>query len=43
MDSEEDVDEPTGYHSVRQGPAPIVVHSSSKAEEAAVLAVHIKE
>lgn len=43
LDSEEDVDELTGYHSVRQGPAPIVVQSSSKAEEAAVLAAHIKE
>ena len=43
MDSEEDVDELTGYHSVRQGPAPIVLHSTSKAEEAAVLAAHIKE
>ncbi|MBS5997929.1 3'-5' exonuclease [Corynebacterium sp.] len=43
MDSEEDVDELTGYHSVRQGPAPIVLHSASKAEEAAVLAAHIKE
>ena len=42
-DSEEDVDELTGYHSVRQGPAPIVLHSTSKAEEAAVLAAHIKE
>jgi len=43
VDSEEDVDELTGYHSVRQGPAPIVLHSTSKAEEAAVLAAHIKE
>lgn len=43
MDSEEDVDELTGYHSVRQGPAPIVVQSSFKAEEAAVLAAHIEE
>lgn len=43
VDSEEDVDELTWYHSVRQGPAPIVVQSSSKAEEAAVLAAHIKE
>lgn len=43
VDSEEDVDELTGYHSVRQGPAPIVVQSSPKAEEAAVLAAHIKE
>ena len=43
VDSEEDVDELTGYHSVRQGPAPIVLHSESKAEEAAVLAAHIKD
>ena len=28
---------------MRQGPAPIVLHSTSKAEEAAVLAAHIKE
>ena len=43
VDSEEDVDELTGYHSVRQGPAPIVLHSASKAEEAARLAEHIKD
>lgn len=43
VDSEEDVDELTGYHSVRQGPAPIVLHSESKVEEAAVLAAHIKD
>lgn len=34
IDSEEEVDSLTGYHSVRQGPAPLVLHSSSKPEEA---------
>lgn len=43
LDSEEDVDELTGYHSVRQGPAPIVLNSSSKAEEASQIAAHITE
>ena len=43
MDSEEDVDELTGYHSMRQGPASVVLYSESKAEETAVLAAHIKE
>ena len=43
MDSEEGVDDLPGYHSVRQGLAPIVLHSASKAEEATVLAAHIKD
>lgn len=43
IDSEEDIDDLTGYHSVRQGPAPTVLHSKSKAEEAATLAEHINQ
>ena len=43
IDSEEDVDDLHGYRSVRQGPAPVVVNSASKAEEAETLAAHIRD
>lgn len=42
IDSEEQVDSLTGYHSVRQGPAPLVIHSASKPEEADKIAELIK-
>lgn len=42
IDSEEDVDTLTGYRSVRQGPAPKFMSSTSKAEEAEKLAEQIK-
>ncbi|MDO5032881.1 MAG: 3'-5' exonuclease [Corynebacterium sp.] len=43
IDSEEQTDSLTGYHSVRQGPAPVVLHSASKAEEAEALAARMEE
>ncbi|OFK70255.1 3'-5' exonuclease [Corynebacterium sp. HMSC074A09] len=43
IDSEEDIDDLHGYRSVRQGPAPVVVNSASKAEEAETLAAHIRD
>ncbi|OHO63945.1 3'-5' exonuclease [Corynebacterium sp. HMSC036D02] len=43
IDSEEDIDDLHGYRSVRQGPAPVVLSSASKAEEAEALAAHIRD
>lgn len=43
IDSEEEVDDLRGYRSVRRGPAPEVVHSQSKSEEAAEIARRISE
>ena len=43
IDSEEQADDLHGYHSVRQGPVPVTVHSESKAEEAKHIAKHIEE
>ncbi|MGP5592170.1 3'-5' exonuclease [Corynebacterium flavescens] len=43
VDSEEQTDDLHGYHSVRQGPAPVTVYSESKAEEAEKIAAHIAE
>lgn len=43
IDSEEDVDDLQGYHSVRQGPAPTILHSSTKSEEAERVSTLIRE
>ncbi len=43
IDSEEQLDDLHGYRSVRQGPAPVVIHSESKLEEAAEIARRIHE
>ncbi|MDK8763518.1 3'-5' exonuclease [Corynebacterium sp. MSK218] len=43
IDSEEDLDDLHGYRSVRQGPAPVVLSSASKAEEAEALAAHVRD
>ncbi|KHO30051.1 3'-5' exonuclease [Corynebacterium minutissimum] len=43
VDSEEDQDDLHGYHSVRRGPAPVVLNSESKAEEAEALAARIQD
>lgn len=43
IDSEEDIDDLHGYRSVRQGPAPVVLSSASKAEEAEALAAYIRD
>lgn len=41
VDSEEEVDDLHGYRSVRQGPAPVVLHSTTKSDEADKVAEHI--
>ncbi|OFK63643.1 MULTISPECIES: 3'-5' exonuclease [unclassified Corynebacterium] len=43
VDSEENIDDLHGYRSVRQGPAPVVLNSASKAEEAEALAARIRD
>lgn len=43
VDSEENTDDLHGYRSVRQGPAPVVLNSASKAEEAEALAARIRD
>ncbi|HCD1553411.1 3'-5' exonuclease [Corynebacterium striatum] len=43
LDSEDQIDNLTGYHSVRQGPAPFILHSENRAKEADNLARHIDE
>ncbi|KAB1503860.1 AAA family ATPase [Corynebacterium sp. 320] len=43
IDSEEQEDNLHGYHSVRQGPAPVIVNSDTKAQEAETLARYIKQ
>lgn len=43
VDSEEDQDDLHGYHSVRRGPAPVVLNSENKAEEAEALAARIQD
>ena len=42
VDSEENIDDLHGYRSVRQGPAPVVLNSASKAEEAEAVAARIR-
>jgi len=43
IDSEEEVDDLHGYHSVRRGPAPTILQSTSKSEEAEQVAALIAE